>query len=57
MTIEQQNQTGTETCMIMIMFPVDTDERALMVKTKIKEVIGNIEGLRFDFRITATPNR
>lgn len=43
----------SETCMMMIMFPITSDEQAIEARKKIKEVIGDIKGLRFDFRITA----
>lgn len=57
MTSTKQNQTDSDTCMFMIAFPVESDEQAIEVKRKIKEVIGDVEGLRFDFRITQTPVR
>ena len=57
MTNEKQNRTGSEVCSITIMFPVDSDEKAVETKAKIKEVVSDIENVRFDFRITALPMR
>lgn len=42
-----------EVCSITIMFPVESDEQALAIKSKIKEFVKDVEGVRFDFRITA----
>jgi len=48
-------QPKTEVCSITVMFPVTSDEQALAIKTKIAELVKEIEGVRFDFRITAMP--
>jgi len=57
MTTPPQNQTGSDSCMMLIAFPITSDEQAVETRRKIKEVIVNIEGLRFDFRITSAPVR
>ncbi len=53
----KQKETGSEVCSITIMFPADSDDKAIEVKAKIKEVVSDIENVRFDFRITALPMR
>jgi len=40
---------------IMVMFPAESDAKAMEVKQKIKEVVSDVEGVRFDFRITQVP--
>jgi len=46
-------QPNKEVCSITVMFPVESDDQALAIKTKISELVKEIEGVRFDFRITA----
>jgi len=45
-------QDSKQVCSITVMFPVTSDEQALAIKTKIAELVKEIEGVRFDFRIT-----
>jgi len=46
-------QPNKEVCSITLMFPVESDEQALVIKSKMKDLVKDIEGVRFDFRITA----
>jgi len=46
------DQPKKEVCSITIMFPVTSDEQALDIKTKVSELVKDVEGVRFDFRIT-----
>ncbi len=41
-----------EVCSITLMFPVESDEQALDIKAKVKEITKDIKDVRCDFRIT-----
>ena len=55
MTSEKLPKTVSEVCTIAIMFPVVSDEQAVEYKRKIREVVGEVEGVRIDFRIAQIP--
>lgn len=42
-------------CSINIMFPVETDEKAIEIKKKIAAVVGDIENVKVDFRLMVMP--
>ena len=51
-----ENKTDTkQVCSITVMFPVTTDEGAIVVKKKIDEAVSNIENARVDFRLMDIP--
>lgn len=47
-----ENKTDTkQVCSITVMFPVTTDEDAIVVKKKIGDVLKDLPESRIDFRI------
>lgn len=40
-----------EICSIRVMFPVDSDEQAIDIKKKLKDVLSPMPDATFDFRI------
>ena len=41
-----------EVCSIRIMFPTNSDEQSIGIKTKIKDVLSGIQDVQFNFSIT-----
>lgn len=46
---------NNQICSIRIMFPVDTDERAIEYKKKIAEVLSNIPNATINFSLMVMP--
>jgi len=46
-----------EVCMIRIVFPVESDEKAIAAKKRIAEVLKDIEGVQIHFALTPPPTR
>lgn len=44
-------------CTIRIIFPVESDEKAIDAKKKIVEVLSDIEGVQIHFALMPTPAR
>jgi len=47
--------TTQQGCIIMVMFPVVSDEQTLSIKHQIDALLANIPDSRIDFRITTIP--
>lgn len=48
---EQRKPMPKHSCMITLMFAIDTDEQALAVKKQVDKAIENIEEKRYTFQI------
>ncbi len=51
MTNGKQTQTDSEICTMRIIFPVESDQQALDVKTKIQQALVDIPDVQIDFRL------
>lgn len=51
---EQKKQRG-EVCSIRIMFPVETDEQAIVYKKKISEILADRPEARIEFSLMSRP--
>ncbi len=47
----EKNDKSKQVCTITVIFPVESDEDAIIVKKKIGEAIGPVSEARIDFRI------
>lgn len=57
MTLPQPEKSETELCTIRIMFPVESDEKALEYKRKISEILSAIPDAQIQFSIMTPPKR
>lgn len=51
---ERKKQPG-QVCSIRIMFPVETDEKAIEYKKKIGDVLADIPQVRIEFSLMSRP--
>ena len=48
----EKNESPKQVCTITVVFPSDSDEKAIIAKQKIGEAIGDMADARIDFRLT-----
>lgn len=51
------SEKPVEICMMRIMFPVESDEKAIEYKRKITELFSDVEGVNIQFGINTQPKR
>jgi len=56
MTTPQTEKSDTEICQIRIMFPVESDEDAIVCKKKIKEALAGKPDAQMQFTIMPAPS-
>ena len=50
-------QPNPEICTLRIMFPVESDQKAIEIKRKIQDVLGDTTDVRIEFGIIQAPMR
>lgn len=52
----EQKKQRTQVCSIRIMFPVETDEQAIVYKKKIGNILADRPQARIEFSLSSVPN-
>jgi len=52
----EQKTISKQICSMRIMFPVESDERAIAYKKKVNNVLADIPQARIEFSLSSVPN-